>query len=257
MEPSSNQPNPGKTRELNLQRTAEQFMAGIQKHFDMLAFNLASRQKVTEEAYLEKVSAAGMIPVQKAHQNFEQMQAYARDLMTAQVMNDNLNLAVSCMHQVHFFLILIRTQKQEGKLSPELQKAAQQEHQKFMQTPIDQKFNLLEEQFGVMAELEDGIMALAHAMQAMSRQRGVVQEAQLDESKALTLELKKVPSFSSAPNLGGRLREMETVTKVFREGEKITLSDQEMHQLLFATAAFAHQMFSHVARFAKDAGAGK
>ncbi|MCH8475430.1 MAG: hypothetical protein LAT55_09405 [Opitutales bacterium] len=257
MEPSSNQPNPGQPRELNLQRTAEQFMVGIQKHFDMLAFNQASRQNVTEEAYLEKVNAAGMIPIQKFHQNFEQMQAYARDLMTSQVMNDNLNLAVSCLHQVHLFLVLIRTQKEEGKLTPELQKTAQQEHQKFLQTPIDQKFNLLEEQFGVMAELEDGIMALARAMQAMGRQGGIVKEAQLDETKELTLELKKAPSFSSAQDLGGRLREMETVNKVFREGDKISLSDQELHQLLLATASFAHQMFSHVARYAKDAGAGK
>lgn len=252
MEPTPNQPNPGQPRELNLQRTAEQFMVGIQRHFDMLAFNQASRQTVSEEAYVEKVKAAGMIPIEKFHQNFEQMQAYARDLMSTQVMNDNLNLAVACLHQVHLFLVLIRTQKKEGKLTPELQKGAQEEHQKFLRTPIDQKFNLLEEEFGVMAELEDGILALARAMQAASRQGGVLQKAQLDDAGELTLELKKAPSFSTAQDLGGRLREMDTVTKVFREGEKITLSDEELQQLLFATASFAHQMFSHVARYAKE-----
>ena len=256
MESEPNQPNPGNTRELNLQRSAEQFMVGMQRHFDMLAFNQASRQMVSEKAYQEKVEAAGMVPIPKFHQNFEQMQAYSRDLMTTQVMNDNLNLAVSCLHQVHLFLVLIRAQKTNGQLSPEVQKRAQGEHQNFMRMPLDQKFNHLEQEFGIMAELEDGVLALSKVLQILTRQRGVVKEDQTEENGELVLELKEAPSFSTAADLGQKLRELTTVNKSFRVGDKVQLSDVELQQLLFATAAFAHQMFSSVARYAKDQGLG-
>lgn len=107
-----------------------------------------------------------------------------------------------------------------------------------------------------MAELEDGVLALSKVLQILTRQRGVVKEDQTEENGELVLELKEAPSFSTAADLGQKLRELTTVNKSFRVGDKVQLSDVELQQLLFATAAFAHQMFSSVARYAKDQGLG-
>ena len=47
-QPESRQPE---SRQINLQQVAGQFMGGLQRHFDMLAYNIASRDAVTEEAH--------------------------------------------------------------------------------------------------------------------------------------------------------------------------------------------------------------
>jgi len=77
-----------------LQQIAQQFMVGLQRHFDMLAFNLAAREGVAEADYDRLVHAPKIMPAAKAHQNFEQMQAYARDLLMRQVIGDCMNLTV-------------------------------------------------------------------------------------------------------------------------------------------------------------------
>ena len=251
MDPQSSQPNPGTPRELNLQRSAEQFMIGMQRHFDMLAFNLAARQTVTEESYQAKVQEPAMLLVPQFHQNFEQMQAHSRDLLFTQAINDNLQLAVACLNQVHLFLALIKAQKENGGLPPKIQHEVQQKQGDFLRLPLEQKFNLLEEKYGVMSELEDGITSLGMAFQALSRQGGVVKEDQLDEQKELVIEFKKAPDFSSEMELGAKLREMVTVTKTFREGEKISFTDLELQLMLLTTAVFAHQLFSAVATYAR------
>lgn len=251
MDQNPSQPNPGQARELNLQRSAEQFMVGLQRHFDMLAFNLAARRTVTEETYTEKAKEPAVLLVPQFHQNFEQMQAHSRDLLFTQVINDNLQLAVACLNQVHLFLALIKAQKENQGLPPEVQQATQQKQQDYLRLPLDQKFNLLEEEYGVMSELEDGITSLGLAFQALSRQSGVIQPAQLDENKELVLELKKAPDFSTAVELGEKLKEMVTFTKTYREGEKISFTDLELQQMLLTTAVFAHQLFSAVATYAR------
>lgn len=84
-------PNPGQPQQVNLQQVAQQFMAGMQRHFDMLAFNLAARECVQEEAYNARINAPKVMPAGPRHQNFEQMQAYARDLLVRQVIGDCMN----------------------------------------------------------------------------------------------------------------------------------------------------------------------
>ena len=69
------QPNQGQPQQVNLQQIAQQFMSGLQRHFDMLAFNLAARDSVQEAAYNERVNAPKIMPAAPRHQNFEQMQA--------------------------------------------------------------------------------------------------------------------------------------------------------------------------------------
>ncbi len=254
----SNQPNPqnqgqpGQTRQLNLQTMAEQFMAGVQRHFDMLAYNLASREAVTEEAYNAHAGATRVFPVATLHRNFEQMQAYSRDLATGQILNDSLNLAVHCLNNVHLFLALVKANKVNDGLSQEAQQKAQVSQQAFLQAPLDKKFNLLESDYGVICELEDTVMGLGFAMQALAQQGGIVKEAQLDDQKELALEFKVAKESVSSNDLRQQLGELEVARKVFREGEKVTFEDRELQSVLVTLAVFAHQLFQSVANYARD-----
>lgn len=247
----SDQPNTGQTRELNLKTMAEQFMVGMQRHFDMLAFNLASRESVTEEAYNKHTRAPRTMPVAPAHRNFEQMQAYSRDLLFCQVVNDSLNLAVNCLNNVHLFLALVKARAEQGDLSPENQKKSQEIHREFVQAPLDKKFNRLEEDYGVMCELEDTITAFGFVIQCLVQQGGVVKAQQLDGQQELSLELKTVSEAASG-DVWRDPKNFETQAKVFREGEKIEFSDTELQSVVLTVAVFAHQLFGSVFKYARD-----
>ena len=69
MEPSNHK----KGQHLNLRNVAQNFMDGLQRHADMLAFNLAARESVQEAAYKQRSLAPRIMPAGKRHQNFEQM----------------------------------------------------------------------------------------------------------------------------------------------------------------------------------------
>ena len=150
---AENQPNPGQPQQVNLQQIAQQFMAGLQRHFDMLAFNLASRELVSEAGYNKHSNAPRIMPAAPRHQNFEQMQAYARDLMVRQVVGDALNLVVTGMNNAHFFLALVKATHANSRVSAEAQKEAQELQQSFVPAPLDEKFNRLEKDYGIMCEL--------------------------------------------------------------------------------------------------------
>ena len=64
---------------------------------------------------------------------------------------------------------------------------------------LDEKFNRLEKDFGILCELEDSIISFGFIIQALMQQGGEVKKPQLDENGELVLELKavKVLSFIS------------------------------------------------------------
>lgn len=245
-------PNPGgQPRELNLQQMASQFMAGVQRHFDILAFNLAARSQMAEKAYDERCHQLGAMPVVQLHQNFEQMQAHVRDLLNRQVLNDSLNLANSVLNNSHLFLAVVRASKahpgEQQVINAEVQ-AAQNE---FVKAPFDQRFDKLETGFKVMCELEDSIISMGFCLQALMQQGGRIRPAQLDGQGELRLELLKGES-GAANLLGVQQRELlESEEKILREGDLVNFSESELQSLLLTVAAFAHDLFQSVARYAK------
>lgn len=250
-EPS--QPNSGQPQQqVNLQQIAQQFMAGLQRHFDMLAFNLASRESVKEEAYNTFAQAPKIMPASPHHQNFEQMQAYARDLLVRQVIGDCMNLAVTNMNNAHFFLALVKTTQANSQVSPEAQQEAQKLQKAFVPAQFDEKFNKLEKDYGIMCELEDSIVSLGFCMQALMQQGGVVKEPQVDENGELVLELKSLKILSrgsDADKVQGKLVDQR---KVFKEGEMIVFSDLELQLILVTIASFADALFKSVSLYAKS-----
>ncbi|MFP4282664.1 MAG: hypothetical protein ACLFU2_08595 [Opitutales bacterium] len=251
-DPNSPSPAPGQPRQLNLQELAGQFMAGVQRHFDNLCFNLAARESATESAYDTRAKAAALMPAGQFHQNFEQMQAYSRDLLLRQVIGDALNLAVAALHNAHFFLALVRINATNPVVSPEAQKEAQALQQAFVRAPLDQKFNQLEQHYGVLCELEDTVTSLGFLVQVLLRQGGVVRAEQLDDNGELSLELQT--AGEGGPSGAGGLSDLEVRTRVFREGDKVTFEDVELQLTFVTVAVFAHQLFASVARFARETG---
>lgn len=247
------QPNPGPQRNLNLQQMAGQFMAGVQRHLDMLAFNLAAHAGVKEEAYLAQNGQEGLCRLLPMQPNFEQLQAFARDVLLRQVVGDSTNLAISCLNNAHLFLALVKATGSAGAgaVPTEAQKEAQEAQDHFVRAPLDQKFNLLEEHYRVLCPLEDTITSLAMALQVLMRQGGVVKEAQLDESGELTIELQRVAA-SDADSATPWFEKLESEAKVFRDGQKVAFSDAELQRVLFTLAVFAHQLFTSVARYARE-----
>ncbi len=257
MASESRQPGPDQPRNLNLQQMAGQFMAGMQRHLDMLTFNLAAQAGVSEKSYAEHGEQAGIRRLMPVQGNFEQLQAFARDLLMRQVVGDAANLAVNCLHNAHLFLALVKATggAGSGTVSPEAQKAAHEAQETFVHAPLDQKFNQLEENYRVLCPLEDTITSLGLSLQAIMRQGGVIQSAQLDENGELMLELQTaLPSPEGAPGAAGPrwFEQLETQPRVFRDGQKITFSDRELQQVLFTVAVFAHQLFTSVARYAQE-----
>ncbi len=253
---AESQPNHGQPQQVNLQQIAQQFMTGLQRHFDMLAFNLASREAVQEDAYNVRSNAPRIMPAAPRHQNFEQMQAYAHDLLVRQVIGDSLNLAVTGLNNAHFFLALVKATQASPQVSPEAQQDAQASQQSFLSAQLDEKFNRLEKDYGIMCELEDTIISLGFVMQALMQQGGLVKAEQLDEQGELVLELKTVEIISRVSEQEKPQGKLVDQRKVFREGEAIVFSDVELQLILVTIASFADALFKSVANYARTVKEG-
>lgn len=252
--PDSSQPDNKhpQTQQVNLQQIAQQFMAGLQRHFDMLAFNLAARERVAEEDYNKFAQAPKIMPAAKTHQNFEQMQAYARDLLMRQVIGDCMNLTVTAMNNAHFFLALVKATNAKSQVSAEAQKLAQQAQQAFISAPLDQKFNKLEADYSIMCELEDSITSLGFCLQALMQQGAIVKEPQLDANGELVVELKTLKVLTRGTEGGQVKGKLVDQQKIFELGDAIVFSDLELQLVLVTIASFADALFKSVSHYAKS-----
>ncbi len=247
-----NNNNQGGKREINLQQLAQNFMSGMQRHFDMLAFNLASRETVTEASYKQIAHAPRIMPVPAQHQNFEQTQAYAHDLLLKQLVNDALNLAVSVMHNAHFFLAMVKCTEGKPELASERQHAAEALQKAFCEARFDQKFNLLEENYSIRCELEDTITSLGFCLQALVESGGKVGSAHLDENGELSLEFKAVSVPAEKEAQAEAPAKLTEYLKVFREGDYVTFNNKELQLILVTVSAFADSLFKSIANYTQS-----
>lgn len=248
------QPNSpqGQPRELNLQKMAEQFLMGMQRHFDMLCFNLISREAASEAAYNDKSRLSGAMPVLPLHQNFEQMQAQARDLLNAQILNDALNLCFHCLNNSHLFLTVIKSNFENPGQRDQIQQMVQQKQQVFIAKQMDQKFNELEQEYGVLCELEDTVLSFGLAIQAFAQQNGIVREPQLDDNQELPFELIYGKDPLNIHDLARQPTDYSTEAKTFIEGDRINFSDRELQGILNTVTLFGVQLFKAVQTYGQN-----
>lgn len=246
----------GQPQQVNLNQVAQQFMSGVQRHFDMLSFNLAAHDTVNEDAYDKRAGEPRVLPAASYHQNFEQLQAFARDLLVRQVVNDSLNLALSAIHNAHFFLSLIKATDASKQVDPEAQKRAQSTQQKFIRAKLDEKFNYLEKEYGIMCELEDSIISLGFMLQILVKQNKVVQKEQLDNRGKLILELKSAATADDNTQKVPPPEKLIDIRKVYREGDILSFDDMELQLILVTIASFADSLFRSVAEYARSVQKG-
>ncbi|NCG08614.1 MAG: hypothetical protein GWO81_03445 [Verrucomicrobia bacterium] len=244
--------NTPERREINLQQLATDFMAGMQRHFDMLAFNLAAREAVTEEDYKRISQAPHLLPSFRQHQNFEQTQAYARDLMMRQLLNDALGLVFNLLNNTHFFLTLVKCSNGKSELDPDQKKEAEALQKSFVESPLDEKFNRLEKDYSIRCELEDTVTSIGLSLQSLVQNSGKVCANHLDENKELVLELKSaMGNASQSPDKVMQVS-LEAYCKVFREGDYVSFNDKELQLTLVTIASFADGLFNSIARYVKE-----
>jgi len=237
---------------INLNQVAQNFMSGVQRHFDLLAFNLAAHDTVKEGAYDRRVGEPNVLPAPSYHQNFEQLQAYARDLLVRQVINDSLNLTLSAMNNAHFFLSLIKATNASKQVNAEEQKKAQITQQMFVRSKLDEKFNRLEKDYGIMCELEDSIISLGSILQILFKQNKIVRKEQLDNQGKLILELKSAKTINYKDSKLPQTGELIDIRKMYREGDVLSFDDVELQLILVTIASFADSLFQSVAKYARS-----
>ena len=248
----SQPPGGGQPQQIKLNLVAKQFMSGLQRHFDLLAFNLAAQENLQESAYNERVSATHIMPFTPHHQNFEQLHAYARDLLVRQVVNDSLNLALTVMNNTHFFFALLKATGGSYQVDPEARKSAHESHRGFLRARLDEKFNRLEKDYGIMCELEDSITSMGLILQVLVKQGGVVKKEQLDGNGEMTLELKAVDTKKVGSIVNLSPDKFTTINKVYHEDDVVYFEDIELQLLLLTVASFADSLFRSVFEYARS-----
>ena len=240
-------------KQFNLKLMAANFMDGIQRHADMLSFNLASRESVEESLYKKRAAAPQLMPSSKRHQNFEQMQAYARDLLIRQVFNDCINLSIAALNNSHFFLAIIKESKGSLKVKKDEEILAKNRHNHFLKSSIIDKFNLLESTYAIQPNYKKTIIGMTIAMKSLIQNNGIIKADYFNEkvNEPLELSIKKV--FLEKKELGEEKHSVKIIdeVKTFYSGDTIVLTDIEIQKLLITVASFADYLFKSTARYAE------
>ncbi len=269
------QPTPGKGENvLSLQNISRTFFTALQRQHDMLAFSIAGLHTADPKAYEHFSTVSRVMPVPQAHLPPEQMLAYARGLMLRTTINDLLTLSSECMSQCFLLCLFIREQGKNPRRDPLVEKIISEKHQAFLKMNLQSRFTALEEEFGIVCELEDGIFSLAAALRVLAR-GGLVTNDDITPDGSLTLEFKamkdvEVPAEPSAEDAAaptpppgvtlhgaGELAKPKTVarlsdtTRTFKPGEMLDLTDTELLGLNITVTKFVDGLLRSVDHFGR------
>jgi len=269
------QPQPGNGENvLSLQNISRTFFTALQRQHDMLAFSIAGLHTADPKAYEHFSSVSRVMPVPQAHLPPEQMFAYAHGLMMRTTINDLLTLSSECMTQCHLLCLFIREQGKNQRRDPLIEKIISEKQQAFQKKSLQDRFTALEEEFGIVCDLEDGIFSLAAALRVLVR-GGLVTNDDISPDGSLTLEFKAMKDFEVAaeqpqlpeaqpelppgvtrhgtgdegkPKTVARL--MDT-TRTFKPGEMLNLTDTELLGLNITVAKFVDGLLRSVDHFGR------
>lgn len=218
-------------------------MRALQQDFDLLAFTLSAHQHANESTYQSHSLTPRMMPLAPCHQNFEQLQAHARDRLVRQVIADALNRVLAALDKMHLFLQLVQHKQNAAGILPEIQKDIQSKQQQFLELRIPQKFHFLKLGFDVKSPFTDFVLALELAFDALVHHRGYVQDQHLNAGVSLVLLLNKV---ASEPGAASRIIDEQLV---FEKGETIILETAHLQQIVITVSMFADHLFRSVAAY--------
>jgi hypothetical protein len=269
------QPQPGNGENvLSLQNISRTFFTALQRQHDMLAFSIAGLHTADPKAYEHFSSVSRVMPVPQAHLPPEQMLAYARGLMMRTTVNDLLTLSSECMVQCHLLCLFVREQGKNQRRDPLIEKIISEKQVAFQKMTLQDRFTALEENFGIVCDLEDGVFSLAAALRVLVR-GGLVTNDDITPDGSLTLEFKAMKDFEApaepekAPEAAPELppgvtrhslsddNKPKTVarltdsTRTFKPGEMLSLTDSELLGLNITVAKFVDGLLRSVDHFGR------
>ena len=269
------QPPPGNGENvLSLQNISRTFFTALQRQHDMLAFSIAGLHTADPKAYEHFSSVSRVMPVPQAHLPPEQMLAYARGLMMRTTVNDLLTLSSECMTQCHLLCLFIREQGKNQRRDPLIEKIITEKQNAFQKMSLQDRFTALEENFGIVCDLEDGIFSLAAALRVLVR-GGLVTNDDITPDGSLTLEFKAMKDFKvpaePAPDAAAQpelppgvtrhalpdegkprtVARLTDTTRTFKPGEMLSLTDSELLGLNITVAKFVDGLLRSVDHFGR------
>ena len=269
------QPQPGNGESvLSLQNISRTFFTALQRQHDMLAFSIAGLHTADPKAYEHFSSMSRVMPVPQAHLPPEQMLAYARGLMMRTTVNDLLTLSSECMTQCHLLCLFIREQGKNQRRDPLTEKIISEKQNAFQKMTLQDRFTALEENFGIVCDLEDGVFSLASALRVLVR-GGLVTNDDITPDGALTLEFKSMKDFEApaepekateaAPELPPgvtrhslsdenkpkMVARLTDTARTFKPGEMLNLTDSELLGLNITVAKFVDGLLRSVDHFGR------
>ena len=269
------QPPPGNGENvLSLQNISRTFFTALQRQHDMLAFSIAGLHTADPKAYEHFSSVSRVMPVPQAHLPPEQMLAYARGLMMRTTVNDLLTLSSECMVQCHLLCLFIREQGKNQRRDPLIEKIIAEKQAAFQKMTLQDRFTALEENFGIVCDLEDGVFSLAAALRVLVR-GGLVTNDDITPDGSLTLEFKAMKDFEApaepekAPEAAPELppgvtrhslsddnkpkmvARLTDSTRTFKPGEMLSLTDSELLGLNITVAKFVDGLLRSVDHFGR------
>jgi hypothetical protein len=268
------QPPPGKGESvLSLQNINRTFFTALQRQHDMLAFSIAGLHTADPKAYEHFSTVSRVMPVPQAHLPPEQMLAYARGLMLRTTINDLLTLSSECMSQCYMLCLFIREQGKNPRRDPLVEKIISEKHQAFVKMNLQSRFTALEEEFGIVCELEDGIFSLAAALRVLAR-GGLVTNDDISPDGSLTLEFKAMKDVEVLPEPAAEataptpppgvtvhgagdvgkpktIARLSDTTRTFKPGEMLGLTDTELLGLNITVTKFVDGLLRSVDHFGR------
>ena len=259
---------------LSLQNISRTFFTALQRQHDMLAFSIAGLHTADPKAYEHFSSMSRVMPVPQAHLPPEQMLAYARGLMMRTTVNDLLTLSSECMTQCHLLCLFIREQGKNQRRDPLTEKIISEKQNAFQKMTLQDRFTALEENFGIVCDLEDGVFSLAAALRVLVR-GGLVTNDDITPDGALTLEFKSMKDFEApaepekateaAPELPPgvtrhslsdenkpkMVARLTDTARTFKPGEMLNLTDSELLGLNITVAKFVDGLLRSVDHFGR------
>jgi hypothetical protein len=229
--------------EFNLQSFTDNFMRALQQDFDLLAFTLSAHQHANDSSYQSYSLKPRIMPLAPCHQNFEQLQAHARDRLVRQVIADALYRVLAALDKMHLFLQLVQHKQNAMGVLPEIQKQIQVKHRQFVELRTSQKFHFLKLSFDVKSPFTDFVLALELVFDALTHHRGYVQDQHLNAGLSLVLLLNRV---AAEPGAASRIVDEQLV---FEKGQSIVLGTNHLQQVVITVSMFADHLFRSVAAY--------
>jgi hypothetical protein len=245
------QQNPEET--ISLQSISRNLLVHLQRQYDILAFTLANLRNEDPSSYDLYSAIARVMPAPKAHLSHGQMRAYSRALLQRTAINDLLQLAAAGLDQCHLLCAFIKEKGNRTAPDPEADQRVGQRQQAFARGKLQDKFETLEREFGIINELEDALFSLAAALRVLAN-GGQVTNDDISPDGTLVLDFKMVRDVEEDGKTQPKLTD---VSRTFRPGEQLELSDEELIGLNITVAKFLDNLFRSVDQYGTGALGGK